>query len=86
MLTADSVVGEHVGETLLELQRHAFAHDADAIDGVDERLRLRIEQVADENCDHSRSDGKQVVVDLRVELRSERGQSSLGLRRGDIRP
>src|SRR5690242_17230262 len=42
---APDVVLIHVGEALLELERHALAHDADGVDRVDEGLRLGREEV-----------------------------------------
>jgi hypothetical protein len=49
------VVLEHGRPALLELQRHPFAHHPDAVDGIDEGLRLTREEVADECSKHSRS-------------------------------
>ena len=42
-----------VGKRLLELERNPFAHDTDHVDGIDERLCVRLEDVADQNFDHS---------------------------------
>jgi hypothetical protein len=40
------VVGEQVGEGLLELQGDALAHDPDGVDGVHERVGVSLEKVA----------------------------------------
>ena len=39
-------------ESVLELKRDAAAHDADAIDRIDERFRVRLEDVAGREFDH----------------------------------
>src|SRR5258708_36941638 len=51
-VAAGLVVVEHGREALLELLGDALAHDADAIDRVDQGLRLALEQVSDKRPNH----------------------------------
>ena len=51
-LAAPDVVLVHIGKTLLELQRDPFAHHADTVDRVDERLGARFKQVALQGSEH----------------------------------
>jgi hypothetical protein len=37
---------------LAEAERNSLAHHTDHVDGVDERLGVRFEDVADQNFDH----------------------------------
>jgi hypothetical protein len=43
--TAGLIILEHLGKTLLEFQRQAFAHDPDAVDGIYQRLRFRMKDI-----------------------------------------
>ena len=53
-LAVTGVVG---GETVLELFRQALAHDADAVDGVDEGLGVVVQDVTGKVGDHGFSLG-----------------------------
>jgi hypothetical protein len=46
------VGGEHVGVTALELQGDSFAHHSDAVDGVDKRFGVRLQQVTAAVAEH----------------------------------
>jgi hypothetical protein len=48
----DLVGGVIVGERLLELERDAFAHHADCIDGVNKRFGVRAQKVPFRFMDH----------------------------------
>src|SRR5215212_491581 len=52
-LAARHIVLIHLGEALLEFQGHAFAHDSDAVDSVDEGLGVRRKQVTHDDLDHA---------------------------------
>lgn len=43
------------GEGVLELERDTTAHDADAVDGIDECLRIRLEDIPGPEFDSSPS-------------------------------
>lgn len=53
ILAASGVVFEHIRETLLELECQSFSHDSNTIDGVDERLSLGFEKIADQYRNHN---------------------------------
>jgi hypothetical protein len=52
---AREIVCEHLWKALFEFESDAFPHHADAIDGIDSRLRFRLEEIADECFEHGRA-------------------------------
>src|SRR5271170_2747192 len=42
-----------VGECLTKMQRDTFSHDADSIDGIDQSVGARVENVAGDVLDHN---------------------------------
>ena len=47
-----NVIIEHIRESLLELKGNAFTHNANAVDGIDQRLRFRREKIPDPDSYH----------------------------------